>query len=89
MLACAVEVVVGMKQLVLEAFFVLHELDVVDQKDVTFSIVTFERNGGIPPQGLDEVIEEGFGCDIEHPVSGIVLEDVITNRVQEVRLAQA
>ena len=45
LLAVAMQVVVGVEELLLETLFVLHELDVVDQQDIALPVAAFERDG--------------------------------------------
>ena len=84
----AVEVVEGVEELLLERFFVLHELDVVDEQDVALAVAALEGRGGVVPDGVDELVQEGLGGDVADAAAGEVLPDVVPDGVQEVGLAQ-
>ena len=84
----ALEVVVGVKELLLEALFALHELDVVDQEDVAIAIATLESQGGRGAQGVDEVVHERLGRDVEDLAAGVVLGDVVPDGVKKMGLAE-
>ncbi len=84
----ALEVVVGVEELLLEALFALHELDVVDQQDVAVAVAALEGQGGRGAQGVDEVVHEGLGGDVEDLAAGVVLGDVVPDGVEEVGLAE-
>ena len=89
LLAGAVEVVVGVEELLLEPLFVLHELHVVDEQDVALPVAPLEGDGGGHPQGVDEVVHEGLGGDVQDAAGREVLLDVVADGVEEVGLAQA
>ena len=89
LLGGGLEVVVGVEELLLEALFALHELDVVDEEDVAVAVAALEGQGGRGPQGVDEVVHERLGGDVEDLAAGVVLGDVVPDGVEEVGLAQA
>ena len=88
LLGGALEVVVGVEELLLEALFALHELDVVDEQDVAVAVAALEGQGGRGAQGVDEVVHERLGGDVEHLAPGVVLGDVVPDGVEQVGLAQ-
>ena len=89
LLGGALEVVVGVEELLLEALFALHELDVVDEQDVAVPVAALEGQGGRGPQRVDEVVHERLGGDVEDLAAGVVLGDVVPDGVEQVGLAQA
>ena len=83
------EVVVGVEELLLEPLLALHELDVVDQQDVTVAVPALEGQRGRGAQRVDEVVHEGLGGHVENLATGVVLRHVVPDGVEEVGLAQA
>ena len=88
LLGGALEVVVGVEELLLEALFALHELDVVDEEDVAVPVPALEGQGGRGPEGVDEVVHEGLGGDVEDLAAGVVLGHVVADGVEQVGLAE-
>src|SRR5204863_2786675 len=78
----AVEGVEGVEELLLEAFLVLHELDVVDQEHVALPVPTFERRRRVRPDGVHELVHERLGGDVPHVAGRKVLPDVITDGME-------
>ena len=78
-----------MKELLLETFTVLEELDVVDQQDVDVAIAALERRVGVGANGVDELVEERLGGDVAHSVVLVVVVDVVADGVQQVGLAES
>jgi len=89
LLACTVEGVVGVEELLLQALPVLDELDVVDEQDVALPVLALERQGGLGADRVDEVVEEVLRGDVADPHLGVVRVDVVADGVQEVGLAEA
>ena len=89
LLGGALEVVVRVEELLLESLFALHELDVVDEQDVAVAIAPLEGQGRRGPQGVDEVVHERLGGDVEDLAPGVVLGDVVPDGVEQVGLAEA
>jgi len=81
-------VVEGVEELLLERLFVLHELDVVDEQDVALAVAALEGGGGVAPDGVDEFVQEGLGGDVADPPTGEILPDVVTDGMEQVRLAE-
>ena len=67
----------------------LHELNVVNEKNVVFAITLVQCKLRTGLNRANEVVEERLGRHVEHLAPGIVLLDVIANRVQEVCLTQS
>ena len=84
----AVKSVVRVEQLFLERLFVLHELHVVDEENVTFSIVALEGNGGSTSHRVNEVVQKCFGGDVEDPVCWVVLQHVVSDGVEQVSFSE-
>ena len=89
LLGRALEVVVGVEELLLEALLALHELHVVDQQDVAVAVAALEGERGRGAQRVDEVVHERLGRDVEDLAPDVVLAHVVPDGVQQVRLAQA
>ena len=77
-----------MEELLLEALAVLDELDVVDEQHVALAVLAFEREGGLRADGVDEVVQEVLGRDVEHAHRRVVVLDVVADRVEQVGLAE-
>ena len=67
----------------------LDELDVVDEQHVDLAVAALEAVVGALAHGVDELVEEGLGGDVAHPVGGVVLAHVVADGLQEVGLAEA
>jgi hypothetical protein len=67
----------------------LHELHVVDEENVTFSIVALEGNGGSTSHRVNEVVQKCFGRNVVDLALGIVLVNVVANGVEEVGFTEA
>ena len=84
-----VEVVEGVEELLLGLLLALDELDVVDEQHVDVAVAALEGVVGAGAHGVDELVEEGLGGDVAHPVGRVVLPHVVADGLQEVGLAQA
>ena len=76
------------EELLLETFPLLQELDVVDEQDVDFAVAALERRVRLVADRVDELVQESFGRDVAHVVVLVVLVDVVTDRVEQVGLAE-
>ncbi len=65
------------------------KLDIVDQQRIHRTVETLELVDGIELQRLDHVGHETLGMQVDHLGIGILLQEVVTHRVHQVRLAQA
>ena len=88
LLVRAVQRVEGVEELLLQTLLALHELDVVDEQDVDLPVAALELRGGVGPDGVDVLVEEGLGRDVADLVVAVVLVDVVADGVEEVGLAQ-
>ena len=70
----------------LEAFFTLHELDVVYQKHVVSAMKVFELREFLVADRFDEAVHEGLAGDVMNFLGLVVGEDVVPNRLEEVGL---
>ena len=78
-----------MKELVLQAFSLLEELNVVDQQDVDFAVSALKRRVRLVADGIDELVEERLAGDVADVVVLIVVVDVVPDGVEQVGLAEA
>ena len=84
-----VERVEGVEELLLRADLGLEELDVVDEQDVDAAVGGLEGVRVAAVDGADEVVGERLGGGVADGRAGAVGRDVVRDRVQEVRLAEA
>ena len=84
-----VQRVESVKELVLSGLFARDELDVVDEQHVQRPISFAKIDDPVVADGVDHLVHESLGRDVsERPVS-IVPEDVLTDRMHQMRLAQS
>ena len=88
LLVGAVQRVERVEELLLQALFALHELDVVDQQHVDVAIAALEVGDGVGTNAVDVLVEERLGADVAHDVVLVVTVHVVTDGVQQVRLAE-
>ena len=62
--AGAVQGIERMKELLLGRLLALHELDVVDEEDIAFTVAPLELIGGVGSEGVDEFVRERLGRGI-------------------------
>ena len=74
------------EELLLEAFFTLHELDVVYQKHVVPAMKVLELRELLVANRFDEAVHEGLAGDVMNFLSLVVGEDVVSHRLEEVGL---
>ena len=84
-----VQRVEGVEELVLRAFLARHELDVVDEQHVDAAIARSEIEDAIEAHGVDHLVHETLGRDVGQHEPGMMLHDVVADRVHQVRLAEA
>ena len=78
-----------MEELLLETLFAFHELDVVNQENINFSISTLERCGGVGSNCIDVFVQERFGRDIPHLVMRVMVMHICADGMQKVGLAES
>src|SRR5690606_14175316 len=78
----------GMEELLLRAFLLGKELDVVDQQRIYRTIEALEFIDRVELRRLDHVRYETLGMQVDHLRIGILLEQVITHGMHQVGLAQ-
>src|SRR5713226_9529896 len=84
-----VEIVEGMEELLLRSFLTGNELDVVDEKEIDGPVLGAEFRRPIIADGIDEIIGEALGGEIERAELRVELGDLMSDRVKQVRLPQA
>ena len=88
LLAGVVQGVEGVEELLLRAFLVLQELDVVDQQHVDVAVAAAEAVLLAVPDHVDEVVGELLRADVPDLQAGVQGLRVMPDRVQQVGLAQ-
>ena len=83
-----VEGVEGMEKLLLDAFLALQELDIVDQQNIQLPVLLAELGQLAVLQSLNELIGEALARQVSDPGVLLVGQDVMTDRLKQVRLAQ-
>ena len=76
------------KELFLESVFAFEELDVINKQDVVLAVAAFELGGGVITNGVDKLAEQGLGRDVTDSIRAVVLGHVVSDRLEQVRLAQ-
>jgi hypothetical protein len=89
LLLSVIERVESMEKLLLRSLLPGQELNVVHQQDVDIPISLPELKGVVEPDGIDKVVNEPLGGDIEQFEAGLLLPDRVTNGVHQVGLPQA
>jgi hypothetical protein len=89
LLAEVVEAVEGVKELLEDLLFALEELDVIEQENISRPIAVLEVVNPLPPDRVDEVVQETLGCDVTNNQAGVKLEGEMPDCMKEVGLAQA
>ena len=84
-----VEVVERVEELLLRALLAGDELDVVDQEEVDRAVLGAELRGAVVADGVDEIVREALGGEVEQAERRVQARDLVTDRVEEVRLAEA
>ncbi len=78
-----------MEKLLLKVLLAFDELDVVDEQQVVGAVAELERVGLFVPQSVDKLVHHRLGRDVPHTQPGMLLEDIVTNRLKQVRFPQA
>jgi hypothetical protein len=88
LLVGVVQRVEGVEELLLGAFLVLQELDVVDEQDVDVAVAAAEVLRLAVPDRVDEVVGELLGAHVAHPGALEQVLGVVADGVQQVGLAE-
>jgi len=83
------ELVERVEKLFLGALFVGQEVDVIDDEHVRVAVAVTELAHLAGGDGLDELVHKAFARNINNPEIRLLVQDALTNRLQEVRLTQA
>ena len=78
-----------MEKFILRRLFFTEKLNVIDEQHVNLAVFFTERVAFAGADGIDELIHEGLGRYIEYVLIRIVVQYMIADRVQKVRLAKA
>src|SRR5207245_6901501 len=84
-----VEVVEGVEELLLCPLFSCDELNVIDQQEVDRPVARAEGGRVVVANRIDELIGEVLGREIDDHRAGKQANSPVTNRVEQVRLAEA
>ena len=77
------------EELLLGLLAPFQELDVVDQQHIDVAVAPFELGAGVRADRVDELVQERLARHVGDPVVGVVLPDVVSDRLQEMGLAQS
>ena len=65
------------------------ELDVVHQEHVELAVAPLELVHPLEAQGVDEIVQEALGREVQHARVGVAAQDLLRDRVHQVRLSEA
>ena len=88
LLACLVETVERVEELLEDLFLALEELHIVEEEDVDLAVSVLELIHPFAADPVDELVEELLGGNIPNAGSVVDLHPVMTDRVEQVGLAQ-
>ena len=83
-----VEIVERVEELLLGPFLAGDELDVVDQEQVDVAVLGAELRGSVVADGVDELVGEALGGEVEKTQCWIQTGDLVTDGVEEMGLAE-
>src|SRR5581483_11839310 len=83
-----VQSVKSMKELFLRAFLAGKELDVIDQQHVRLTVTFAEFDERAVLNRVDEIVRKSFARNIDDLHVFAAADDVLTDRVHEVRFAE-
>ena len=89
LLVVVVQRVEGVEERLLGLLFALQELDVVDEQDVDVAVALVERGSSVVGDRVDEVVRELLGTHVAHLNALIETLGVVTDRVEQVGLAES
>src|SRR3546814_3491937 len=75
-----VQVVEGVEELLDRLLLALDELDVIDQEHVDVAVAALELLVRALAHRLDELVHEGLGAAVAHPVRRVVLPHVVERK---------
>ena len=84
-----VERVEDVEELLLGAVLAGDELDVVDEQDVDRAVLLAEGGQAIEADGVDHLVDEAIGRDVEDVEALLAGQDVVADGVHQVRLAES
>ena len=84
-----VQAVEGVEELLEDLFLSFEELDIVEQQNIDRSVSSLEFIHALLADAVDELVEELLGGDVSDHRSRVELSAVLTDRVQQVGLAEA
>src|SRR6185503_18253863 len=87
--ATLIERVERVKELLLHGFLSLEEMDVIDEEEIGFAKAAAKIGGGAVLDRGDELVGELLGSDEGDACLGLPLNNVVTDRLHEVRFAEA
>ena len=70
-----------MEKLLLRAFFIGKELNVIDEQGVNGAVVAFKLFNRVVLQGFYHVLNKALGVHIDHLRVGLAGHDAITHRM--------
>ncbi len=85
----SVQVVERVEELFLELLGAFEELDVVDEQHVDLAVAPLEGRHALGAHRVDELVHHRLGRDVADPLAGEQLAHVVTDRVQQVGLAES
>ena len=89
LLVLLVELVEGMKELVLGTFLTGDELDIIDEEQVCLPVLAAELDIFAVLDGLDQLVGELVGPDVDDVGVGVDLADAVGDGVEQMGLAHA
>ena len=78
-----------MEEFLLRRFLARDELDIVDQERVGLAVFFAEAGRRTGADGFDQLVRELVALDVDDRLFGEVLFQLVADRVQQVRLAEA
>ena len=77
------------EELFLRRILAAHELHVIDEEQIGRPDQLLERHDAVEPQGVDELVHEFLGADVQHPAVGPTHAEAQADGVHQVALAEA
>ena len=87
--AVLIQRIEGVEEFFLSLLFARQKLDVVDDQYIDIAINILETLGIASGNRLDEIVGEFFRRGIFDPLVGIVLQNLVADRLQKMGLAQS
>ena len=89
LLVAVVQGVEGVKKLLLRAFLAPKKLDIVNHQDIRVAILLAEFHQCAVLDGIDELVGKLLAGKVNHARGFLVVDHVVADGLQQVRLAQA